>query len=72
MQTLAKAATEDAKIEQQQSSEAIRALVEEQKMENKADDAIAQTLLQQAINQPEEPTPPMAPEKPTPPEEPIK
>ena len=65
MQTLAKAATEDAKIEQQQSSEVVRALVEEQKMENKSDDAIAQTILQQAINQSEEPTPTTTPEEPS-------
>ena len=72
MQTLAKAATEDAKLEEKQSSQVVKALVDEQKAENQADDAIARTILQQAMSQPKEPTPPMTPETPTPPEETIK
>jgi RNase H-fold protein (predicted Holliday junction resolvase) len=72
MQTLAKAATEDAKLEEKQSSQVVKALVDEQKAENQADDAAARMILQQAMNQPKEPTPPMAPEKPTPPEEPTR
>jgi hypothetical protein len=67
MNTLAKAATDDAKLEQKQSSDAIKALVEEQKMENKSDDAIAQTLLQSAMSQSEEPTSPQEQTPPTPP-----
>ena len=72
MQTLAKAATEDAKLEEKQSSQVVKALVDEQKAENQADDAAARMILQQAMNQPKEPTPPTTPEKPTPPEEPIR
>jgi hypothetical protein len=44
----------------------VKALVEEQKIQNQADNAIAQTILQQAMNQPdqpEEPTPPPTEEK---------
>ena len=65
MNTLAKAVTDDAKLEQKESSEAIKALLEEQKLENKSDDAIVQTLLQSAMNQPEEPTPPQEQTPPT-------
>ena len=65
MNTLTKAITDDAKLEQKESSEAIKALVEEQKAENKSDDAIAQTLLQSAMSQPEEPTPPQEQTPPT-------
>tara|TARA_R100000908_G_C3741108_1_gene137661 strand:- start:376 stop:1527 length:1152 start_codon:yes stop_codon:yes gene_type:complete len=65
MNTLTKAITDDAKLEQKESSEAIKALVEEQKAENKSDDAIAQTLLQSAMSQPEEPTSPQEQTTPT-------
>ena len=63
LNTLAKAATDDAKLEEKQSSQVVKALVEEQKMENKSDDAIAQTLLQSVVNQPEEPTSPQEPKE---------
>jgi len=67
LNTLAKAATDDAKLEEKQSSQVVKALVEEQKIENQADNAIAQTILQQAMNQPDEqPTQ----QSPTPTEEP--
>ena len=65
MNTLAKAVTDDAKLEQKESSEAIKALLEEQRLENKSDDAIVQTLLQSAMNQPEELTPPQEQTLPT-------
>ena len=55
LNTLAKAATDDAKLEEKQSSQIIKAMVDEQKEENKADNAIAQSLLQQATSQPDEP-----------------
>ena len=67
LNTLAKAATDDAKLEEKQSSQVVKALVEEQKIENQADNAIAQTILQQAMNQPDE-QPTQQP--PTPTEEP--
>tara|TARA_B100001287_G_C22626670_1_gene502878 strand:- start:277 stop:1323 length:1047 start_codon:yes stop_codon:yes gene_type:complete len=67
LNTLAKAATDDAKLEEKQSSQVVKALVEEQKIENQADNAIAQTILQQAMNQPDE-QPTQQP--PTPAEEP--
>tara|TARA_R100000149_G_scaffold27249_1_gene10515 strand:- start:736 stop:3264 length:2529 start_codon:yes stop_codon:yes gene_type:complete len=67
LNTLAKAATDDAKLEEKQSSQIVKALVEEQKIENQADNAIAQTILQQAMNQPDE-QPTQQP--PTPTEEP--
>jgi len=65
LNTLAKAATDDAKLEEKQSSQVVKALVEEQKIENQADNAIAQTLLQQALNQQptEQPTEPPPPEE---------
>jgi len=64
LNTLAKAVTDDAKLEEKQSSQMVKALVEEQKIENQADNAIAQTLLQQALNQPDEqPTEPPPPEE---------
>ena len=63
LNTLAKATTDDAKLEEKQSSQVVKALVEEQKMENKSDDAIAQTLLQSVVNQPEEPTSPQEPKE---------
>ena len=50
-------------LEEKQSSQVVKALVEEQKMENKSDDAIAQTLLQSVVNQPEEPTSPQEPKE---------
>ena len=55
LNTLAKAATDDAKLEEKQTSQLVKAMVDEQKEENKADNAIAQSLLQQAMNQPDEP-----------------
>ena len=61
------AATDDAKLEEKQSGQVVKALVEEQKIENQADNAIAQTILQQAVNQPDE-QPTQQP--PTPTEEP--
>lgn len=67
LNTLAKAATDDAKLEEKQSSQMIKTLVDEQKAENQADNAIAQTILQQAMNQPDE-QPTQQP--PTPTEEP--
>jgi len=67
LNTLAKAATDDAKLEEKQSSQVVKALVEEQKIENQADNAIAQTILQQTMNQPDE-QPTQQP--PTPTEEP--
>ena len=65
LNTLAKAVTDDAKLEEKQSSQMVKALVEEQKIENQADNAIAQTLLQQALNQQptEQPTEPPPPEE---------
>ena len=67
LNTLAKAATDDAKLEEKQSSQVVKALVEEQKIENQADNAIAQTILQQAMNQPDEQ---LTQQPPTPTEEP--
>ena len=61
LNTLAKAVTDDAKLEEKQSSQVIKAMLDEQKEENKADNAIAQSFMQQAMNQPDEP------EEPTPP-----
>ena len=66
LNTLAKAATDDAKLEEKQSSQVIKAMLDEQKEENKADNAIAQSFMQQAMSQPdqpEEPTPPPTEEK---------
>jgi hypothetical protein len=61
LNTLAKAVTDDAKLEEKQSSQVIKAMLDEQKEENKADNAIAQSFMQQAMSQPDEP------EEPTPP-----
>ena len=47
---MAKAATEDAKLEQKESSEAIKMLVEEQRALNKSDDEIARMFMQQAMS----------------------
>ena len=49
LNTLAKAVTDDAKLEEKQSSQVIKAMLDEQKEENKADNAIAQSFLQQAM-----------------------
>ena len=46
---LAKAATEDAKLEQKESSEAIKMIVEEQRALDKSDDEIARMFMQQAM-----------------------
>jgi len=67
LNTLAKAATDDAKLEEKQSSQMIKAMVDEQKAENQADNAIAQSLIQQAISQPDEQS---TQQPPTPTEEP--
>jgi hypothetical protein len=48
--TMAKAATEDAKLEQKESSEAIKMLVEEQRALDKSDDEIARMFMQQAMS----------------------
>ena len=58
LNTLAKAATDDAKLEEKQSSQVVKALVEEQKVENQADNAIVQSVLQQAMNQANQPETP--------------
>ena len=47
---MAKAATEDAKLEQKESSEAIKMLVEEQRALDKSDDEIARMFMQQAMS----------------------
>jgi hypothetical protein len=65
LNTLAKAVTDDAKLEEKQSSQMIKAMVDEQKAENQADNALAQSLIQQAINTPDEqPTQQPPPEEP--------
>ena len=65
MNTLAKAATEDAKLEQKESSEAIKMIVEEQRALDKSDDEIARMLMQQAMSMTQQEEKPAAPTPPT-------
>jgi len=62
---MAKAATEDAKLEQKESSEAIKMLVEEQRALDKSDDEIARMFMQQAMSMTQQEEKPVAPTPPT-------
>ena len=62
---MAKAATEDAKLEQKESSEAIKMLVEEQRALDKSDDEIARMFMQQAMSMTQQEEKPAAPTPPT-------
>ncbi len=65
MNTLAKAATEDAKLEQKESSEAIKMIVEEQRALDKSDDEIARMFMQQAMSMTQQEEKPVTPTPPT-------
>ena len=65
MNTLAKAATEDAKLEQKESSEAIKMIVEEQRALDKSDDEIARMFMQQAMSKTQQEEKPVTPTPPT-------
>ena len=65
MNTLAKAATEDAKLEKKESSEAIKMIVEEQRALDKSDDEIARMFMQQAMSMTQQEEKPVTPTPPT-------